>query len=310
MRNFKKNIIKILIILLTLSTTYNFTACDKSSEIKKNNRNQNDKKQTGYEITWYANILQKKTSDEYEVTDKIICNNENCNVGISIVYTREDRENIEISMLCMLLIDGCPVEFSIDKGMKDNIQYVNIINGKEIIYYVNFDTIGDKLSEHDMVFLAIPYYENITDNISENTIMYCKKTLINEMDIPDKDMLKIDNEYKTAESTLEICGKELYEISEYNGSVKDFLLCENDNITYIGDYPDKNGKTYIFIDGKLYEENNNVYCLKWNNDNKRYVYKEYNISELSPGRHIAFAVTIMENEIVVARKSFNEEIIK
>lgn len=82
-----------------------------------------------------------------------------------------------------------------------------------------------------------------------------------------------------------------------------------DKIKYIGDYPNKNGKTYIVVDGKFYKENDILYCLEWQN-NKRYVYKEFTMCDLLSEKHIIFAITIMEDEIVVAHKSFNEEIIK
>lgn len=306
MRKSMKKIIKKLILLfcLALCITDNLTACSRS-DIKKTKSNT----ETGYKITWYANVLQKNISNEYEVTDKIICNSEYNDAGVRIVYAREDKKSIEIPVMYMILIDGKPVEFSIDNKEKNDIQYINIINGEDKIFPVNFKSVGDNISEHSMVFLAVPYYNIKTQELSDNTIMYCKKTISNEIDISDKDILQTDTEYKMADSTMKICGKELYEISEYNGSVKDYLIYDNDKIKYIGDYPNKNGKTYIVVDGKFYKENDILYCLEWQN-NKRYVYKEFTMCDLLSEKHIIFAITIMEDEIVVAHKSFNEEIIK
>lgn len=73
MRKSMKKIIKKLILLfcLALCITDNLTACSRS-DIKKTKSNT----ETGYKITWYANVLQKNISNEYEVTDKIICNSE------------------------------------------------------------------------------------------------------------------------------------------------------------------------------------------------------------------------------------------
>lgn len=65
---------------MALCITDNLTACSRS-DIKKTKSNT----ETGYKITWYANVLQKNISNEYEVTDKIICNSEYNDAGVRIM---------------------------------------------------------------------------------------------------------------------------------------------------------------------------------------------------------------------------------
>lgn len=292
-------------ILLLLFSVFSLTAC--FNEGKEKNREVDNKvEKEGFKITWYANLLQENDLGEFAVTDKIVCKDDITDMRASIIFTREDEENVEIPIICAVLVDGTPVKFRIDNNSQDIIQHTKVVNGEENLININFKSVGEKNIEKEIIFIAIPYYKEKTEKLSDNIIMYCKKTLVNEVMFEDIEEVKYDENYETAETTKEICGKELYEISEYNGTLKDYILYENNIIKYIGDYTNKEGRTYIFVDSKFYIDE--IKCLKWKASDKRFIYKEIKPEALAEGKHIVFAVTIIEDEVVVARKSFNEEI--
>lgn len=268
-----------------------------------------------YKVIWYSNILEASDNNDTATAgfpiENIVYSGNDVKLGISVTVNNEKMGNENIKLMCFLLINGTPVPFSVDGGERKCTNYTEVINGSEKVMQAEFYPYGIDEEDNDVIFVGVPFYDIAeTQEPSENMVVYCKKNITSQVGATEKaDMHNVSQTYFCSDITTDTYGKELYEISPYNGSIKDFIVKNDDGSMYfLGDYKASAGITYLFVDGEFFNGFDGNSSLGWDSTGKRFVNAVIDCSSLEPGVHSIYAVTVRSEEVVLARKSFSTTI--
>lgn len=300
----------ILIVLCVLS------GCDDKKQVKTGDLSVDScepeySKEAGddrFMLEWYVNMLETDTgSTEPEPIMSVDYTGGDVKTDIDIDYARNDKEKEEIEVLCMMLVDGIPVPFSVDGGDKKVTNPVDIINGTGKKITVEFYPFGIDEQYKDLIFIGVPFYSaDETKSMDDNTVLYCKKQIRSLAGKTDALEKSASTDFTVTDSTMEMYGKELYDISKYNGGLRDYILKDiNGNWYYMGDYKESEGYTYILDNGEIADVFSGASYLRWKSDDGRFVNAGINIGDPEGETHHIFAITVRSDEVVLARKSFN-----
>ena len=275
---------------------------------------------TGYTLSYFTNFFEyvlDETTGQYKygrfLGENIKYRGEDTNlaVGLSIDMGKSDYK--DISMLCIMLLDGQLIPFSMSDENKQLVNYITQENGREVKYHLDFTPYGINMEEEkELIFAAIPFYDNEKVEIYENGVLYHSKKIISESEEISRDEYKEGARY-VFDEVENMYGKPIWEISEYNGEISDYIIQKDDGkIYYMADYMDGEFVTFLFCDGKLFSGFDGEYYLKWNENSQSYLNKEIDVSSLDEGQHNLFAVTVditEDNILFGVNKSMNKEVI-
>lgn len=281
-----------------------------SCDSKSNSDNKTDTKvleesTEGYKVTWNSNMLEN--NDSHSMIERITYLGNDISIGISVMVNQENKGEIEIPMMCFMLINGIPIPFSLDGGEEKEINYLYLTNGIEKTIIADFYPYGIDENDSDIIFIAIPYYQlQKTIELSDNMILYCKKVISSEIGSTEKINMDFASDYFVTNDTVKTYNKELYDISPYNGAIKDFIVQKSDgDVFYLGDYKDSDGKTYLFNNGDFLAAFSGDCCMLWDCNGGRFINSKLDKSRLNKGLNSIFAVTVRSDDVVLARKSLN-----
>lgn len=181
--------IRCIIKILLLSTI--LSSCGNINDYTNDEMNlvQNSNVSVEKEVSCIANIY-KCVKDEQTGKEKYgLLLNESLvyqggvfSIGASMYIKNEMIDDKDISILCVLLLDGVPIQYSIDGSKSAVMQYIMLQNGVE--KRIKIDFIPDGLSEKskNIVLLGIPFAEKEKITIYENDILYCAQKIVSLYD--------------------------------------------------------------------------------------------------------------------------------
>lgn len=201
--------------------------------------------------------------NELKTVREIVTDGNEVSVNISIIYSNNILGDVEVEFLCILLVDNHIIPFYTNDQDMDTGQYIQCRNGVEKIVEIHFQPYGVKENISSLVFVGIPYYNNKnTKNMIDNQMIYCKKFIRSTGSQKEIQEMNIKQNYFSTDDTVELFAKELYEISLFNGSLKDYIIQQPDgSIYYMGDYEQSEGFTILFLDGRPLYEKEHILCL-------------------------------------------------
>lgn len=265
--------------------------------------------QEKYRVKWRANMLDGCEADAVPI-EKIVYSGDRIHIGASVIWEDESKDSVSLKMLCCLMLDGKLIPFSVEDGNEDEINYITVQNGAEQRVSVEFYPYGLTAQETALIFICIPYYEKMeTEDMSENLMMYCKKMIRSDAGDTESLPLEKSENYFITDNTVDTYGKKLYEISSYNGSLKDYVLQDkNGDVYYLGDYQETQGMTYLMVNDEFLKHDQKNFCIDWNNHQGKFINYKIEKSAFLAEKNKVFAITVRSDEVVLAKKSFNTTI--
>lgn len=272
---------------------------------------------TEFATNLYKHVVDETTGEsKYGLLlgENITYSGKNIELGADLYVNMGNDRYTDIPLLCMLLLDGKMIPFSIDNKEEADIQYISIQNGEEKMYPLNFKPVGVSDTEiKKLLFIAIPFYNYENTTIFENDILYCEKNIVSLAGELVSEDYESGIGYFIERDLEKIYNKSLKEISEYNGELTDYIIQNDDSkIYYMGDYDSGEYETFLFCDGQLYGGFDNRYYLKWSKAEEGYVNKEIDMGSVNSGRHILFTMTVCFNDdggVRAVVKAINKEVI-
>lgn len=309
-----KGFISVLVLCVLLS------ACENGSKISNNTNTSeeisdvNEGKEVTYLTNLYKCVIDNKTGEEKYgllLNEPFVYNGENLSIGAGMYIKNEMIEDKDISVLCLVLLDGIPIPFSVEDNEQDIFQNVVLQNGVEKRIKLGLKPYGVSEEKKSLIFLGIPFVYKEKIEVYENDILYCVKEIVS-----DSGSLSIKNErpqyeYDYIDNISEIIQSVIMDTDTSNGQeqyIHNFIYSNNNQYFFTSDINEGKNETLLFCDGKLYSGFGGSAYFLWEGKNE-YVNMEIDTSELSEGKHIMFAVTIENKDgFVTVNKSLNMEV--
>lgn len=245
--------------------------------------------------------------------DPIKYRGKDTNLVVGLRIDKPKSFSKDISMMCIMLLDGQLIPFSINGEDKQLVNYIMLENGKEAKYHLDFTPYGISNVEYkEIMFAVIPSYLDYEIDIDENHILYDSHQIISESEEVSREEYK-EGEGYFFDEVENMYGKHIWEISKYDGGIRDYIIQKDDGkIYYMADYMDGEFVAFLFCDGKLFNGFDGEYYLKWSEDSQSYLHKEIDVSSLDVGNHIFYVVTVdvtKDYEFFDFKKSMNKEVV-
>ena len=168
-------IIKILLLSTILSSCGNINNYTNDEMNLVQNSNASVEKEVSCIANIYKCVKDEQTGKEKYgllLNEPLVYQGGTFSIGASMYIKNEMIDDKAISILCVLLLDGVPIQYSIDGSKSAVMQYIMLQNGVE--KRIKIDFIPDGLSEKskNIVLLGIPFAEKEKITIYENDILY------------------------------------------------------------------------------------------------------------------------------------------
>ena len=219
-------IIKILLLSTILSSCGNINNYTNDEMNLVQNSNASVEKEVSCIANIYKCVKDEQTGKEKYgllLNEPLVYQGGTFSIGASMYIKNEMIDDKAISILCVLLLDGVPIQYSIDGSKSAVMQYIMLQNGVE--KRIKIDFIPDGLSEKskNIVLLGIPFAEKEKITIYENDILYCAQKIVSLYDNSECDEI-IQPTYNYIESIDEVIRDEIKEQG---------LIYEQENISII-----------------------------------------------------------------------------
>lgn len=257
----------------------------------------------------HINILEPRMNEDntYEYgliggTEYTISDN-SLDFALEYVLENDYLDNkVSVPYLIAAFIDDIPIKFRLDSEEYVLTSEVSLLNNETSYIHISLcpESLEIVNKKGKLVIACIPMMNNtVWDN--ESIMMAglgnsCSKKISNEFSTVDDGNNQI-SEMTHMKSVKEIVGQELWEITKHTGQIRDFVLKGMaGNYYYIGDYQENMQlTTYFLLDGKFIESEEGCLSLRWNGYNG-YSAHEIELPEMTPGRHIVSAITVVRND--------------
>lgn len=309
----RRCVIAIMAMCLVLS------ACGNPS---KNNTNETEAQQNSEvyeveEVTYMANMY-KCVKDEQTGKEKyglllkepLTYKGEDFSFGASMYIQNRKLEDDNIPVLCILLLDGIPIKFSIDGNEQGISHEVMLQNGVETRFKIELQPYGVTEEPKDLVLLGIPFAKKEKITVYENTVLCCSNEIVSA-----SGSLKGDKKKKTKCSYVgdisEVILSEIEAQGLENGQeqyINNYIYSDNTDYYFTSDISEGENETLLFCDGKLFAGFDKSEYFFWEGKGE-YVNMKLDMETLTNGAHTFFAVTIENVDgVISANKSLNKEI--
>lgn len=293
------------------------TISTSESDIETTTSADNSEHSVSYYTNFYEYVLDENTGQSKYgrfLGEPITYRGEDTNLVVSLNMNTGNSECKDISMMCIMLLDGQLIPFSINGEDKQLVNYIIHKNNTEVKYHLDFIPYGISTTEEkELYFVAIPFYLNNKLEIEDNYILYNSHHIISESEDLSREEYK-DGAWHFTNDVESVYGKPIWEICEYydNGSIYDYIIQKDDGeINYLANYDDGEFVTFLFCDGKLFNGFDGEYYLKWRVE-QSYLNKEIDVSSLDKGNHLLYVVTVditRDHDFFAIQKSMNKEVI-
>lgn len=228
--------------------------------------------------------------------DVINYNGNKIELGIDMsINTGRNKDELMEAMV-MVVVDKQLIPFTIDGSSEGIVHRITLENSavsrKLVSFYPNNI---DKGEEKEWIFLLIPVLEEYAHIPDEVMAMGYDKKIISTVEKSNINDSKVCSKGYFYDTAKNVYGKEIYEICEYNGSVNDYLLQDEDNKWYFMSDSHYGGEIVVmlFNDGELYEGFNgkSSLCIEKTVEGQQ-VHMEIDTSKLGEGEHHMSAIVL------------------
>lgn len=319
---------KVSILILVMSIL--FTGCngkssytDKGTETKLTAENTDDgqssENKEGFSTELSSNFYKTQVdSDTGErkfglfLGENILYEGNEVEIGAGIRADMGLESYTEIPVLCMLVLDGRLIPFSVDGSPNEITHRLLVNNAEEKKFTLKFMPYGVcENEEKQLLFIAVPFYDKNSVELYENDLIYCAKKIESSKGNLDAENYLEGKDYFFKDDIESYYGQELPQISEHYGEVFDYLVQnEKEELYYVADYPEGKYETIIICDGELYNGFDGCPYLIWDKKENGYMNKKIDITGLAKGSHVLSVITIDNNyqDNYMAFKSMNKEV--
>lgn len=306
-------IIKILLLSTILSSCGNINNYTNDEMNLVQNSNASVEKEVSCIANIYKCVKDEQTGKEKYgllLNEPLVYQGGTFSIGASMYIKNEMIDDKAISILCVLLLDGVPIQYSIDGSKSAVMQYIMLQNGVE--KRIKIDFIPDGLSEKskNIVLLGIPFAEKEKITIYENDILYCAQKIVSLYDNSECDEI-IQPTYNYIESIDEVIRDEIKEqglIYEQEKYIHNFIYSNEVGEYFTSDITEGKNETLLFCDGKLFSGFDKKEYFLWQGKDK-YINMKVNTDTLSKGEHVMFVVTVeCIDDYITAGKSLNRKV--
>lgn len=319
---------KVSILILIMSIL--FTGCsgkssytDKGTEIKateeKTDEEQSSENTEGFSTNLSSNLYKTQIdSDTGErkfglfLGENILYEGNEVEIGAGVCADMGLESYTEIPILCMLVLDGRLIPFSVDGSSNEITHKLSVNNAEEKRFTLKFMPYGvSENEEKQLLFIAVPFYDKNSVELYENDLLYCAKKIESLNGNLDAENYQEGKDYFFEDDIKTYYGQELPQVSEYYGEVFDYLVqTEKGELYYIADYPEGKYETIIICDGELYNGFDGCPYLIWDKKENGYMNKKIDLTNLEKGSHVLSVITIDNNyqDNYMVFKSMNMEV--
>ena len=316
----KKLIIVILVAMLLLC------GCDKEPE--KTNNSTEIVPETTSEISGGHNVDPNMGIIVYQLLYKVK-HEENGDIKYSAFIEDNinyDGNKIELALdmsitsgkylsgmmeaMVLMVVDNQLIPFSVEgseEAIVNKVELENTVTARKLISF-SIDNLNNG-DEKEWAVLLVPLLEEYAHIPDEVMVGYCHRNLVSSVDGTDKDENELCSEGYFYDTVENIYGKTLFEICQYNGVVKDFILQGTDGKWYytLDSRSTENLVVMLFCDGELYDGFNGKSSLYIENTiEEQQLHMEIDTSMLAAGEHEMIALVLKyddEGNLSGARKS-------
>ena len=324
----KKLVIGILIAMLSLC------GCDKEPE--KINNNTETVPETTSQISGGHNVdpnmgimvyqklykVKKEENGDIKcgsfIEDNINYDGNKIELAIDMSVTSGKDLSGMMEAMVLMVVDKQLIPFSVEGSKEAIIHKVELENTVTARKFISFsvDSINTG-EEKEWAVLLVPLLEEYAHVPDEVVVGVCDRNLVSSVAGTDAEMELCDKGY-FYDAVENLYGKSLFEICQYNGVVKDFILQGEDGKWYytLDSRSTDTLVVMLFCDGELYngfDGKSNLYIDK--TVEQQQLHKEIDTSMLTAGKHEMMAIILEyddEGNISGARKSLvgNIDIVK
>lgn len=322
---------KVILLCVTVLSTILLCGCDNQSNDNaitesdnetssvESDAQDNDEGKVG--ISTYTNIYRiqrNETTGEaeynYFIDDCITFDGNALEFGISVSVNTYDSRYETVDALVVMVVDGQLIPFELaDEGEK-LVHNITMNNGQERREIISFSAENiEKDEKKDWTLCVIPLLEEYRYVPDEIVVAYYNTAITSTVERQESSGSTYCTDGYYFDTSENVYGKSLYEISEYNGVVCDYILKDkNGNLSYMGDHDDGRLVTLLFCDGQLYNGFSESYGMITEGNSGEQVHRQIDTSGLSAGTHEMFAVALEYDEdgkLSGVYKSLTEEVL-
>lgn len=229
---------------------------------------------------------------------QIVYEGEELELGVSVEFDIPNEECESVTALLMLVVNNELTPFSLDNSEKEMLQEVVLDNGKDKTMLLSFkpDNLGTNQTS-DWIIAAIPLLDEYAHPAEETVVISCHKQIISCADNSQAvSNQPCENGY-FFDSTVNVYGKKLNEISKYNGTIQDYILQDNKgDWYYMGDNTEGKYLTMLFCDNQYFNGFDGTYNLMVNKTSAEPVHKKVDMSSIENGNYNFYTVTFYFKE--------------
>lgn len=308
--------IKYAIIVLVFSVL--LSSCGRSNESTQISNVETEQNMDTKEVICLTNlykcVIDEKTGKEKYgllLNEPFVYKGSPFSIGASLYINNEITEDKDISVLCLLLLDGIPIPFSMDDNKLDILQSVVLQNGIEKKVKIDTEPYGVSKESKNLIFLGIPFANKENNEVYENNILYCTNDIVSEKEnLPVKGSeLQYKSDYiDNIDEMIENVTSGTDNSNGQNRYIHNFIYTSEDKYFFTSDINEGKNETILFCDGKLYEGFDDSSYFLWEGKSE-FINMKIDTSKLTAGKHIMSVVTIQDNDgFITASKSLNVEV--
>lgn len=235
-------------------------------------------------------------------------------LGMSVEIAIQPLDNDRIPLLCMVLIDGQPVPFSLGTGEADVVQYTELQNGEQAILPLLIEPENISQGEtKQLLFVGIPFYDKADNGSLENDILSWEHNLYAQAEAAGGEPAALGRLTVLSEDDVEeLYAADVHEIFPDREMIRDCIMQNKEgDWYYLGGYEQGRGRTYLICDGLLFDGfPDGQYSILWEDETEGYGQEKIDISSLAEGSHLLTAFTVEYGQSTLwIKKSVNREVV-
>ncbi|MCI8668644.1 MAG: hypothetical protein HFI34_03820 [Lachnospiraceae bacterium] len=321
--------IRFCYILLFFAVIFNCAGCNTEptdNETKENIENRDTEQEVPsadrqYSTEFAANIYKCITNPDtgekkygLYLGEDIVYSGEPLEIGVKLYANMGTSSYNDIPVLCMLILDGKMIPFSMDgdeNGVQHALTIKNAVEGTHSVIFTPYGVSGQ--TSKQLLFMAIPFYDKGEVTIFENDILACQKKIISEGGEVPPETYEPGSGYIFTEDLYSLYQKNIQDISDHVDEVMDYIVqSDNGELHYTADSLYEPGQylTILVCDGELYNGFDDRPYLLWEKKEDGYMDKQIKTENLAKGKHTIFAVTVdfTNDNFCVVKKAMNTEV--
>lgn len=233
-------------------------------------------------------------------------------IGAGMYINNEMTEEENIPVLCMLLLDGNPIPFSVNGNESSVLQKDVLENGVEKKVKLGFMPYGVSDNDKSLMFIAVPFFDKANIQIYENDVLCCMKKIESECGDLEWNGINNECEYNYIDD-ISMIKQKVFEKTDISNGWDEYVVNyiykdDNGDYYFTADYQNGKYKTMILCDGNLYHGFDGGESFEWEGGTG-YIHKKINTDSLALGKHIMSVITIEDNDNYYSvKKSLNTEV--